>query len=67
VWYGHELGERWSAKDGVVSTLEVRDHKVNVVSAEVVWVAELHRERDLSKRYGALSGKDALELSIIRL
>jgi hypothetical protein len=34
---------------------------------EVVWIAKLHRERDLPKRYGALSGKDALELCIIRL
>jgi hypothetical protein len=67
VWYSHELGERWSTKDGVVSTLKVYDHEVNVVSAEVVWIAELHRERDLPKGYGALSWKDALELCIIRL
>jgi hypothetical protein len=33
----------------------------------VVWIAELHRESDLPKRYGALSGKDALELCIVRL
>jgi hypothetical protein len=53
--------------DGVVSTLEVRDHEVNIVSAEVVWIAELHRERDLPERYGAVSGKDAPELCIVRL
>jgi hypothetical protein len=47
----HELGEHWSTKDGVLSTLKVRDHEVNVVSAEVVWIAELHRERDLPERY----------------
>jgi hypothetical protein len=51
----------------VVSTLEVRDHEVDVVGAKVVWVAELHRERDLPERYRALFGKDALELRIIRL
>jgi hypothetical protein len=51
----------------MVSTLEVRDHEVNVVGTEVVWIAELHREHDLPERYGALSGKDALELCIIRL
>jgi hypothetical protein len=45
----------------VVSTLEVCDHEVNVVSAEVV------REHDLSERYGALSWKDALELCIVWL
>jgi hypothetical protein len=51
----------------VVSTLEVRDHEVNVVSAEVVWIAELHKECDLPERYGALSRKDAPELCIVRL
>jgi hypothetical protein len=62
-----ELGERWLTKDGVVSTLKVRDHKVDVVGAEVVWIAKLHRERDLPERYGALSEKDAPELCIVRL
>jgi hypothetical protein len=67
VRHSHELGERWSTKDGVVSTLEVHDHEVDVVSAEVVWIAELYRERDLPERYGAMSGKDAPELCIVRL
>jgi hypothetical protein len=67
VWYKHELGECWSTKDGVVSTLEVCDHKVNIVVTEVVWIAELHRERDLLERYEALSRKDAPELCIVRL
>jgi hypothetical protein len=67
VRYSHELGERWSAKDGVVSTLEVCDHEVDVVGAEVAWSAKLHRERDLPEGYRTLSGKDALELCIIRL
>jgi hypothetical protein len=51
----------------VVSTLEVRDHEVDVVGVEVVWIAELHRERDLLEGYRALSGKDTLELCIVRL
>jgi hypothetical protein len=51
----------------MVSTLKVRNHKVNVVGTEVVWIAKLHRERDLPERYGALSGKDALGLCIVRL
>jgi hypothetical protein len=51
----------------MVSTLEIHDHEVNVVDAEVVWIAKLHREHDLPKRYGALSRKDALELCIVRL
>jgi hypothetical protein len=67
VQYNHELGEHWSAKDGVVSTLEVRDHEVDIVGAKVAWSAKLHRERDLPERYRALSGKDAPELCIKRL
>jgi hypothetical protein len=51
----------------MVSTLEVRDREVNVVGAEVVWIAKLHRERDLPERYGSLSEKDAPELCIVRL
>jgi hypothetical protein len=51
----------------VVSTLKVHDHEVNVVGAEVVWIAELHRKRDLPERYGALFEKDAPELCIVRL
>jgi hypothetical protein len=51
----------------MVSTLKVRDHKVNVVDTEVVWIAKLHWERDLPERYRALSRKDALELCIVRL
>jgi hypothetical protein len=50
----------------VVSTLKVRDHKVDIVGAEVVWIVELHRERDMPERYGTLSGKDAPELCVIR-
>jgi hypothetical protein len=51
----------------VVSNLEVHDHEVDVISVEVVWIAELHREYDLPEMYGALSGKDAPELCIVRL
>jgi hypothetical protein len=51
----------------VVSTLKVRDQKFDVVGAKVVWIAELHRERDLPERYGTLSGKDATELCVVRL
>jgi hypothetical protein len=51
----------------MVSTLKACDHEVNVVGTKVVWLAELHGEHDLPERYGALSGKDALELCIVRL
>jgi hypothetical protein len=50
----------------MVSTLEVREHEVDVVGAEVVVIAELYRKRDLPKRYGALSRKDAPKLSIVK-
>jgi hypothetical protein len=51
----------------MVSTLKVRDHEVDIFGVEVVWIAELHRERDLPERYETLSGKDALELCVVRL
>ena len=41
--YGHELGERWSTKDSMVGAVEVSDHEVDVVGAEVVRGTELHR------------------------
>jgi hypothetical protein len=50
----------------VVSTLKVRDHEVDVVSAKVVGSAKLYRERDLPERYRALSGKDAPKLCVVR-
>jgi hypothetical protein len=51
----------------LVSTLKVCDHKVYVVGAEVVWIVELYKKRDLPERYGTLSGKDTPELCIVRL
>jgi hypothetical protein len=50
----------------VVSTLEVRDHIVDIVGAEVVGGAKLYRERDLPERYRALSRKDAPKLCVVR-
>jgi hypothetical protein len=50
----------------VVSTLEVRDHKVDIVGAKVVGGAKLYRERDLPERYRALSRKDAPKLCVVR-
>jgi hypothetical protein len=67
VRHNHELGERWSTKDGVISTLKVYDHEIDIVGMEVVWIAELHKEHDLPERYGALSEEDTLELCIVKL
>jgi hypothetical protein len=64
--HGHALGKCWSTKDGVVSTLEIHDHEVDIVGAEVVGSAELYKERDLPERYRALSEKDAPKLCVVR-
>jgi hypothetical protein len=50
----------------MVSTLEICDHEVDVVSAEMVGSAKLYRERDLPERYRAMSGKDAPKLCVVR-
>ena len=39
--HGHELGESWSAKDGVVGGVEVYHKEVHVLSTEVVGDAKL--------------------------
>jgi hypothetical protein len=41
--YGHEFGDRGVTKDSMVGTLEVSDHKVDIVGTEVVRRAKLHR------------------------
>jgi hypothetical protein len=58
VRHDHEFGEHRSTKDGVVGAVEVRDHEVDVVGAEVLCSPKLHRERDLPERYRALSGEN---------
>jgi hypothetical protein len=50
----------------VVSTLEIHDHEVDIVGAEVVGSAELYKEHDLPERYRALSEKDAPKLCVVR-
>jgi hypothetical protein len=40
--YGHEFGDRGATKDSMVGALKVSDHKVDVVSMEVVCRAKLH-------------------------
>jgi hypothetical protein len=49
----------------VVGVVKVRDHEVDVVSAEVLCSLKLHRERDLSERYRALSKENTLELCLV--
>jgi hypothetical protein len=61
----HEFGERWSTEDGVVGSIEVRDHEVDVVGAKVFYSPKLHRECDLPERYRTLSRKNAPKLCLI--
>jgi hypothetical protein len=41
--YDHEFGDRGTTKYSMVGILEVSDHKVDIVSTEVVCRAKLHR------------------------
>ena len=47
VSYGHELGQRWVPKDGVVRQANVSDVKVDELGAVVVACPEGDREADL--------------------
>jgi hypothetical protein len=49
----------------VVGAIEVRDHEVDIVGAEVFCSPKLHRERDLPERYGTLSGENAPKLCLV--
>jgi hypothetical protein len=49
----------------MVGAVEVRDHEVYVVGAEVFYSPKLHRERDLPERYRALSRENTPELCLI--
>ena len=50
--YGHELGQSWLTKYGVVGSVEVSDVEVDVLDVVVPNRAELYWEGDLSKRLG---------------
>ena len=45
--HGHELGESWSVKDGVVGGVKVCHEEVHVLSMEVVGGAKLDWQGDL--------------------
>ena len=59
--YGHELGQSWPTKYGMVGGVEVSDVEFDVLDTEVASHAELHREGDLSKRFGYPARYHALE------
>ena len=50
--YGHEVGQSWPTKYGVVGGVEVGDVEVDVLDTKVASRAELYREGDLSKQLG---------------
>jgi hypothetical protein len=49
----------------VVGVVEVHDHEVDVISAEVLCSPKLHRKHDLPERYRALSRENTLELCLV--
>ena len=50
--HGHELGQSWVPEDGIVRQANVRDVKVNELSAVVVALPKSDREADLPYRGG---------------
>ena len=50
--YGHDLGQSWPTKYGVVGGVEVGNVEVDVLDTEVASRAKLYWEGDLSKRFG---------------
>ena len=50
--HGRELGESWSAKDGMVGGVEVCHEEVHVLSTKVVGGAKLDWQGDLPQRLG---------------
>ena len=59
--YGHELGQSWPTKYGVVGGVEVGDVEVDVLDTVVASRVKLYREGDLSKRFGCLARYHTLE------
>ena len=49
--YGHELGQSWLTKYGVVGGVEISNVEVDVLDAVVANRAELYWEGDLSKQF----------------
>ena len=56
VSYGHELGQRWLPKDGIVRQANVGDVEVNELGVVVIASTEGDREADLPYRGGGAIG-----------
>ena len=64
--HGHELGESWSAKDGMVDSVEVCHKEVHVLSTKVVGSGKLDWQGDLPQRLGCSTRYNAPEWRINR-
>ena len=62
--YGHELGQSWQTKYGVVGGVEVGNVEVDVLDAAFASRAELYWEGDLSKRFGCPARYHTLEVGV---
>ena len=67
VGYGHELGQRWVPKDGVVRQANVSDVEVNELGAVVVPCPEGDREADLPNRDRGAVGDSGERLGWLKL
>ena len=67
VSYGHELGQRWVPKDGVVRLANVSDVKVDELGAVVVACPEGDREANLPDRDGGAVGDLGERLGWLKL
>ena len=59
--YGHELGQSWPTKYGVVGGVEVGEVEVDVLDTVIASRAELFWEGDLSKWFGRPTRYHTLE------
>ena len=64
--HGHELGESWSAKDGMVGGVKVYHKEIHILSMEVVGAAKLDWQGDLRQRLGCSDRYNTLEWRINR-
>ena len=66
VSYGHELGQRWVPKDGVVRQANVSDVEVDELGAVVVACPEGDREADLPNRDRGAVGDTGERLGLLK-
>ena len=67
VSYGHELGQRWVPKDGVVRQVNVSDVEVDELGVVVVACLEGDREADLPNRDRGAVGDSGERLGWLKL